>query len=301
MALINTGSIANELRPGLAALTGAYARYPSQYKEVFNIYTSDKYEEIEVEMRFTGLAQIKPEGGPIAVDTMGQRIITTYVHRNVGISFIITQEALQDNLYKTRFPMQSKALLDSMEQAKETLGMAVLNNGFDVNFPLGDGQPLFSTAHPIDGGTFSNKPSVATDLNEASLEAACITIEQFKNQAGLIVMTKPRKLIVPPQNQFVAQRILGSAFRTGTANNDESALYSMSMIPEGARVNQFLTLPNSFFVVTDAPDGLKMYERTPLETDVYCDFLTKNLMASANQRYSFGVTNVRSIYGSSGM
>ena len=301
MALITTGNIPNALKAGLAAMAGAYPAYPAQYTEVFDIYTSDKNQEVEIEMKFTGLAQIKPEGSPIAVDSMGQRILTTYVHRNVGISFQITQEAIQDNLYKTRFPMQSKSLLDSMQQAKETLGMSVLNNGFNAAFPLGDGQPFFSTAHPIDGGTFANTPSVQTDLNEASLESAVIAIQQFRNQAGLIVMTKPRKLVVSVQNQFVAQRLLGSNFRTDTANNDESAIYSMTVIPQGARVNQFLTIPGFWGILTDAPDGMKHYERTPMMTDVYTDFSTKNLLASANQRYSFGVTNVRAMYASSGM
>lgn len=301
MSIITTGNIPAALKAGLAAMTGGYARYPSQYTQVFDIYTSDKASEVEVEMKFTGLAQVKPEGAPIAVDSMGQRILTTYVHRTIGISFQITKEALADNLYKTRFPMQSKSLLDSMQQAKETLAMSVLNNGFNGNYPLGDGQPLFSRFHPIDGGFLANTFAVQTDLNEASLESATIQIQQFRNQAGLIVMTKPKKLIVAPQNQYVAQRILGSAFRTGTANNDENALYNMGMIPEGAFANQFITIPGFWMVLTDAIDGFKMYQRQPLETDVYADFTTKTLMASADERYSFGATNVRCAFASQGV
>jgi phage major head subunit gpT-like protein len=297
---INTTAIANLLRPGLAAVFGDYAAYPSQWSEIFDVYESDKAVEIEVEMKMLGLAQIRPEGSPTAVDTMGQRITTSYVHKYVALSFNITRQALKDNLYKTKFPLMVRALKKSMAQTKEILGASILNNGFSASFPIGDGQPLFSTAHPIDGGTVANTPAVAADLNEASLESALITIQQFKDQAGLIVMNKAQKLIVPPQGQFVAERLLASAFRTNTANNDISAVYNTSAIPDGYRVNQFLTTANSWFVLTDAPDGFKHYVREALETDVYADFSTDNLLAKAVERYSFGVSNFRAAYGSPG-
>lgn len=297
---INTTAIANLLRPGLAAVFGDYPLYPSQWSDVFDTYESDKAVEIEVEMKMLGLAQIRPEGSPTAVDTMGQRIITSYVHKYVALSFNITRQAIMDNLYKTKFPLMVRALKKSMAQTKEILGASVLNNGFNAAFPIGDGQALYSTAHPIDGNTVANTPSVQADLNEASLESAIITIQQFKDQAGLIVQTKPEKIVVPPQGQFVAERLLGSAFRTNTANNDISAVYNVSAIPQGYRVNQYLTLPNSWFVITDAPDGFKHYIREPLETDVYSDFTTDNLLAKAVERYSFGVSNFRATYGSNG-
>lgn len=300
---INTGAIANLLRPGLAAVFGSYPMYPSQWSEIFDVYESDKAVEIEVEMKMLGLAQIRPEGAQTAMDTMGQRIITNYQHKYIGLGFVITRQAIMDNLYKTRFPMMATALRDSLAQTKEILGAAVLNNGFNSAFPIGDGKPLFSTQHPIDGGVFANTPSTPSDLNEASLESAIITIQQFKNQAGLIVQTKPKKLIVAPQNQFVAERLLGSAFRTGTNNNDISAVYNITAIPEGYRTNQFLTATSgqAWYLLTDAPDGFKHYVREKVETDVYTDFSTDNLQAKAIERYSFGVSNPRAAYGNQGI
>jgi len=297
---INTTAIANLLRPGLAAVFGDYPSYPSQWSEIFETYESDKAVEIEVEMKMLGLAQIRAEGAPTAVDSMGQRIITSYVHKYVALSFNITRQAIKDNLYKTKFPLMVRALKKSMAQTKEILGASVLNNGFSSSFPIGDGQPLFSLNHPIDGGVVANRPSTYADLNEASLESAIISIQQFKDQAGLIVQTKPEKLVVPPQGQFVADRLLGSAFRTNTANNDISAVYNTSAVPQGYRVNQFLTTANAWFLLTDAPDGFKHYIREAIETDVYADFSTDNLLAKAVERYSFGVSNFRAAYGSQG-
>lgn len=297
---INTGSIESLLRPGLAAVFGEYDMYPSEWSDIFDVYESDKDVEKEVEMKFLGLAQIRPEGAPTAVDTMGQRIITTYHHQYVALSFVITRQAIMDNLYKTRFPMQARALKDSLAQTKERLGASVLNNGFSTNYPIGDGQPLFSTQHPIDGGVYANTPAIQADLTEASLESGLITISQFRNQAGLIIKTMATKLVVPSQNQFVAERLLGSAFRTNTANNDISAVYNLQSVPQGYKVNHFLTLPNSWYLMTDAPDGFKHYIREAVETDVYTDFSTDNLNAKAVERYSFGVSNARAAYASQG-
>lgn len=297
---IVTGNAPSLLRAGLACITGMYPDYPTQWSEIFETYQSDKNFEQEVEMKYLSYAQLKTEAGPIAVDSMGQRYTTTYFHRNIGISFSISQEMLEDNLYKSYFPMQTKALMKSMNQTRETLAMSVINNGFLPQYPVGDGQPLFSTAHPYDGGTFANRFSVQADLNEASLEQAVILIQQFPDLAGLRSQAKPRKLITSIQNQFIAERLLGSAFRTGTANNDVNALYSMSMIPEGGRAMQYITLPGFWGILTDADNSFKYYERTPLNTDVYTDFDTNNLKAKAWQRYSFGVTNVRGMFASSG-
>lgn len=295
---INTTAIANLLRPGLSAVFGDYNLYPSQWSEIFETYDSDKAVEIEVEMKMLGLAQIRTEGGPTATDTMGQRIVTNYVHKYVALSFSLTRQAIMDNLYKTKFPLMVRALKKSMAQTKEVLAASVLNNGFSSSFPIGDGQALYSPNHPIDGSTVANTPSVSADLNEASLEAGIISIQQFRDQANLIVQTKPVKLIVPPQGQFVAERLLGSAFRTNTGNNDASAIYNVLAIPQGYRVNQYLTLPNSWYVINDADNGFKHFVREPIETDVYTDFSTDNLLAKAVERYSFGVSNFRCSYAS---
>jgi len=295
---INTTAIKNLLRPGLHAVFGDYANYPSQWSEIFETYTSDMAVEYEVEMRLSGLAQIRPEGAPTAVDTMGERVISTYIHRYVALQLIITRQAIKDNLYKTRFPLMVKALKKSMAQTKEILGASVLNNGFNAAIPIGDGQPLFSLNHPIDTGVVANRPAAIVDLNEASLEAAIIGIQGFQDQSGQLVMTLPQKLVVPRQNQFVAERILGSQFRTNTANNDISALYSMKSIPMGWKCNQYLTSPAAWYLITDAPEGFKHFVREKVETDMYTDFSTDNIMTKAVERYSFGVSNFRAAYAS---
>jgi hypothetical protein len=297
---INTSAIQSLLRPGLAAVFGDYPQYPSQWSEIFERHSSDKAVEIEVEVKLLGLASIKAEGASVAYDNMGQRYITNYVHRYTAVGFIITRQAIMDNLYKTRFPLQAKALRNSMAQTKETLGAAVLNNGFDTNYPIGDGQPVFSTAHPIDGSTVANTFTVQSQLNETSLQDAIVAIQRFRDAANLRVMTKPTKLIVPAELQWTAERLLKSEYRTDTANNDISAIYSMSAVPQGHRVNMFLTDTNAWYLMTDAPNGFKHYERERLETDVYTDFDTDNLKAKAVERYSFGVSNFRGAFASQG-
>lgn len=297
---INTTAIRSLLRPGLAAIFGDYTMYPSQWTEIFEKHTSDKAYEIEVEIKMLGLAAIKAEGAPTTYDNMGQRFITNYVHRYVSIGFIITRQAIKDNLYQAKFPMQGKALKDSMLQTKEVLGASVLNNGFDSNFPIGDGQPLFSTAHPIDNGTVANTFSVQADLNETSLQDAIVGVQRFKDAAGKRVMIKQQKLIVPTPLQWQAERLLKSEFRTATANNDVNAIYTTGAVPKGYRVNQFLTDDDAWFLLTDCPNGFKHYEREALETDVYTDFDTDNLKAKALERYSFGCTDFRAAWGSSG-
>ncbi len=297
---INTSSIQALLRPGLADVFGDYPQGPAQWTEIFDRHTSDKAVEIDVEVKLLGLAQIKAEGASIAYDSMGQRYVTNYYHRYVGIGFIITRQAMKDNLYKSSFPLQAKALKDSMIQTKETLGAAVLNNGFDTNFPIGDGQPVFSTSHPIDGGVVANTFTVQADLNETSLEDAIVGVQRFRDQAGLRKPVKQKKLIVPPELEWTATRLLNSQFRTDTANNDISAIYQNNAVPQGYRVNLYLTDTNAWFLMTDAPSGFKYYEREALETDVYQDFDTDNLKAKAIERYSFGVSNFRGAWGSQG-
>lgn len=297
---INTGSIQQLLRPGLAEVFGDYPMYPGQWTEIFERATSDKAVEVEVEMKFLGLAAIKAEGASTEYDNMGQRFVYTYVHRYVSIGFIITRQAIKDNLYKDRFPQQAKALKNSMMQTKEVLGASVLNNGFSASFLGGDGVALFSTAHPTDGGNVANTPTVQADLNETSLQDAIVAIQRFKDVAGLRVMVQPQKLIVPAPLQWTANRLLNSQFRTGTANNDISALYNADSVPQGFRVNQFLTDDSAWFLKTNAENGLKYYEREALETDSYVDFDSSNIKNLALERYSFGWSNWRAMYGSSG-
>jgi hypothetical protein len=295
----NTTAIVNLLRPGLKDVFGDLPGYRPEWPEIFESGTSDKAVEYEVEMKFLGLGQIKNEGGPIAMDTMGQRIVTSYVNRYVALQFQITAQAVADNLYKDKFPMMVKSLKKSMAITKEILGASVLNNAFNNNFPIGDGVSLCNTQHPIDNGYVANTPTIQADLNEASLEQALIAISLFKDQAGLISMVLPEKLVVPPQGDFVASRLLNSQFRVGTPNNDINAINYGSRIPKGYVVNHFLTLPNSWFVLTNC-EGLKHYVREKIRTDMWSDFSTENIMAKAVERYSFGCSNFRSIYGSNG-
>jgi hypothetical protein len=302
--MINTGQIAQLLRPGLKAVFGQYPTYPEQWTEIFKTYQSDKYQEIEVEMKYLGAADIKPEGQPIATDSMGQRIVTNYIHKRVGLSFTITKEAVEDNLYQSQFPQQAVSLRNSLRITKNILGANVLNNAFNTAYPIGDGQPVCSLNHPIDGGVFANAfagggPTV--DFSEAGVEQAIILIQQFPMQSGILSQTMAKKLILPRELQFAASRLLNSAFRVDVANNDINAIYHNDYIPEGYKINQFLTSANAWFIITDAEDGLKHYQRTPVETDTYVDYPTDNVMAKATERYSFGVSNPRGIFGSPGV
>ena len=249
--MINTGQIAELLRPGLKAVFGQYPTYPEQWTEIFKTYKSDKYQEIEVEMKYLGAADIKPEGQPIASDSMGQRIITNYVHKRVGLSFTITKEAIEDNLYQNQFPQQAVSLRNSLRVTKNILGTNVLNNAFNAVYPIGDGQPVCSENHPIDGGVFSNTFNAHVDFSEAGVEQAIIAIQKFPMQSGILAQTMAKKIIIPRELQFSASRLLNSQFRVSTANNDINAVYHNDYIPEGYRVNQYLTAPDSWFILTD--------------------------------------------------
>lgn len=302
--MINTGQIAQLLRPGLKAVFGQYPMYPEQWTEIFKTYQSDKYQEIEVEMKYLGAADIKPEGQPIATDSMGQRIVTNYIHKTVGLSFTMTQESISDNLYQNQFPQQAMSLRDSLRVTKNILGANVLNNAFNPAYPIGDGQPLCSAAHPIDGGTYSNAfvgNAPFVDFSEAGVEQAIILIQQFPMQSGILSQTMAKKLILPRELQFSASRLLNSAFRVDVANNDINALYHNDYIPEGYKINQYLTSTTAWFVITDSTDGLKHFQREAVSTDTYVDYSTNNVMCKAMERYSFGASNARGIFGSPGM
>lgn len=303
---VNTGAIANLLRPGLKDVVTTYDMYKQQWSQIFETHNSDKAVEIDVEMRMLGLAQFRAEGAATAFDNqMGQRAVTNYVNRYVSLGFVITHQAMADNLYKTDFPQWAKALRHSLDQTKEVNAASILNNGFNAAFPIGDAQPLFSLNHPIDGGVQANMPAVFSDLNEASLEQALISVQQFRDPAGLIVSVKGEKLIVGPQNQMVASRLLNSQYRINTPNNDISAIVHDSYIPKGYAVNQFITqLPgnlNTWILLTNAPSGFKHYVRMKPESDIYVDFQTDNLLCKATERYSFGVTNWRAAWGNHGV
>ncbi len=297
---INTAQIQNLLRPGLAAVFGSDPMYPPQWPEIFEEHSSDKQIELDVELKMMGLGAIRAEGAPTQFQDMGQRYVTQYINRYIAAGFVITRAAIKDNLYKAEFPKQAQSLKASLDQTTEVLGASVLNNGFSASFPGGDGVALFSTAHPIDNGFVANTFATQADLNETSLEAALTGIQQFQDIAGLRVMVQPRKMIVGPTLQWTANRILNSQFRTGTGNNDISAVYNVNAIPDGYKVNQFLTDTNAWFVLTNAQQGFKYYNREPYETSVFTDFSTDNMMAKAIKRFSFGWSNFRAGFASSG-
>jgi phage major head subunit gpT-like protein len=301
---INMAEIADTLKPGLAAVWGMGKQYPTQWTDIFDVYDSEKAVEIELEMQYLPLGQVFAEGSPIAVGSMQQAFSTNYVNKYVGLSFAMTRQALINNLYKSQFPRGARALRNCLHQAKEILGASVLNNGFNTDYPIGDGQPLFSLNHPIlAGGVQANTPAVAGDLSEGTLEAATIAVQQFKDQQGILVQTQPTKLIVPPQQQYTANRLLNSQFRTGGNLNDISALYNTQMVPQGYKVNQYLSalMPNAWYLLTNADEGFKHYVREKVQTDVYTDFATNNLLSKAFECYCFGVSNFRAAYASPGM
>lgn len=301
---VQLASIPNLLKPGLAAIQGAdYNQYPAQWTENYSVFQSDKAQETVQEIRLLSLAQIKAEGTALSVDNnLGQRATTTYYNRAIAIGYVMTKECVEDNLYKTYFPMANRSLRNSMDAAKETIGASLFNNGFDAAFPIGDGQPLFSANHPYDGGVIANTPAVAAGLSEAAIESAINGIMQFRDPAGILMKAKPQKLIVNRNNQWVAERLLASAFRIGTANNDVNATYTTNAIPMGYRVNQYINQyagGNIWFLQTDC-QGLRHFVRSPMEVDQYVDFLTKNVQISAYERYSFGCDDFRTVYGSYG-
>ena len=295
-----TSDIAALLRPGLAAVIGDYNTYEDEWKEIYSHHISDKQAEYEVEMKLLNIAQMKQEGASVSYDKMAQRFQTTYFHKTFGIGFILTRQALLDNLYKDRFPMAVTSLKDSLRQAKNIKAASIFNLGFNPSSPIGDGQPLYSTTHPIDGGIVSNTFTVPAQLNETSLEDAITNISLFRNAAGLLVKNTPKRLIVPPALQFTASRLLNSKYRVGTANNDINAIYHDNYISHGYMVNHFLASPTAWFIQTDNSNGFKYYEREPLDIDIFTDIDTDNLKVRAIERYSFGNSDFRSTFGSQG-
>jgi hypothetical protein len=299
---ISRAQLLKELLPGLNALFGLeYARYGEEHKEIYETETSERSFEEETKLSGFSAAPVKNEGSAIAYDN-GQEVFTArYNHETIALGFSLTEEAIEDNLYDSLSSRYTKALARAMSYTKQTKAAAVLNNGFDTDYPGGDGQPLFSASHPlVSGGTNSNIPTTPADLNETALEAAVIQIAAWTDERGLLIAAKPRKLIIPPSLMFVATRLLETELRVSTADNDINALKSNGSIPEGYAVNHFLTDPDAWFLTTDVPNGLKHFVRTPMATGMEGDFDTGNVRYKARERYSFGWSDALGMYGSEG-
>ena len=298
---ISRSQLVKELEPGLNALFGLeYGRYDAEHAEIFETETSDRAFEEEVMLSGFGNARVKSEGGSIVYDNATETFTARYTHETIALGFAITEEAVEDNLYDRVSARYTKALARSMANTKQVKAANVLNNAFDSNFAGGDGVELCSTAHPIVAGTFSNELATAADLNETSLEQALIDIAAFTDERGLLISTQGRKLIIPSELQFVAERLTQSQLRVGTADNDINATRNMGMIPEGYVVNHYLTDPDAFFIKTDIPNGFKLFQRSPIRTSMEGDFDTGNVRYKARERYSFGFSDPRCVFGSPG-
>lgn len=299
---ISRAQLLKELLPGLNALFGLeYARYGEEHKEIFETETSERSFEEETKLSGFSAAPVKNEGSAIAYDNAQEVFTARYNHETIALGFSLTEEAIEDNLYDSLSARYTKALARAMAYTKQTKAAAILNNGFDTDYPGGDGQPLFSDAHPlVSGGTNSNIPAVATDLNETALENAVIQISLWTDERGLLIAAKPRKLVIPPSLQFVATRLLETELQVDTADNNINAIKSNGSIPEGYTINHFLTDTDAWFLTTDVPNGLKHFVRTPLAQSMDGDFDTGNVRYKARERYSFGWSDPLGMYGSVG-
>ena len=297
---VNLSAIKDLLLPGLRGIEGKYEMIPSQYDKIFTKHDSKMALERTAEMRFLGLAQLKTEGGQTAFDnSAGERYIYNQEHTEIALGYAITRKAIDDNLYKTQFMPSNLGLVESFHQTKEIYGANILNTATTYNASVGgDGVALCSTSHPIDGGIVANTPAVQVDLNEATLLNSMIAIRtNFKDQAGLKVFARGRRLVVPPQLEPVAIRLTKTELRPGTADNDVNAIMmTAGGLPEGYMVNDFLTSAYAWFLLTNI-DGLSYMERVKFESDMQVDFVTDNLLVKGYERYSFGYYNWRSIYG----
>ena len=299
---ISRAQLLKELLPGLNALFGLeYARYGEEHKEIYEQETSERSFEEETKLSGFGAAPVKNEGQAIAYDNAQEAWTARYNHETVAMGFSVTEEAMEDNLYDSLSSRYTKALARAMSYTKQVKAANILNNGFSSAFTYGDGKPLFSTSHPlISGGTNSNTPSTAVDLNETALENAVIQIAGWTDERGLLIAAKPKKLVIPPALMFVATRLLETSLRVGTTDNDINALKNNGSIPEGYTVNHFLTDTNGWYLTTDVPNGLKHFVRVPLSTSMDGDFDTGNVRYKARERYSFGVSDPLGMYGSPG-
>ena len=298
---ISRGQLVKELEPGLNALFGLeYKRYENQHAEIFDTENSDRAFEEEVMLSGFANAQTKPEGSAVTFDNAQETFTSRYTHETIALAFSITEEAIEDNLYDRLASIYTKALARSMANTKQGKAANVLNNAFNNSFVGGDGVELCSTLHPTIAGTFSNELAVSADLNETSLEQSLIDIAAFTDERGLKIAARGVKMIIPSALQFTAERLMKSAGRTGTADNDINAIVSMGMVPQGYSVNNYLTDSDAFYILTDVPNGMKMFTRAPLTTAMEGDFDTGNVRYKARERYSFGVSDPRGIFGVEG-
>ena len=298
---ISRAQMLKELLPGLNALFGLeYQKYEDEDKEIYETESSDRSFEEEVALAGFDAAPVKNEGSAISYDNAQESYTARYNHETIAMGFMITEEAMEDNLYDSLSGRYTKALARAMAYTKQVKAATPLNNGF-TSYQSGDGVVMFSTAHPlVSGGTNSNRPTTGADLNETSLEAAVIQVAKWTDQRGLMIAARPRRLIVPPDLMFVATRILDSENRPATADNDVNAIKNNGTIPEGYRVNHYLTDTNAWFMVTDVPNGMKHFERAAMTTAMDGDFNTGNVRYKARERYSFGVSDPLGMYGSPG-
>jgi hypothetical protein len=298
---ISRAQLTKELEPGLNALFGLeYKNYENEHLEIFEVESSDRAFEEEVMLSGFSTAPVKTEGSGVFYDQAQEVFTARYTHETIALAFSLTEEAVEDNLYDRLSARYTKALARSMAQTKQIKGAAVLNGAFTTSVG-GDGQPLCSTAHPTLGGpNGANRLAVDADLSETSLEQALIDIAAFTDERGLKIAMQGLKLIIPKELMFTADRILKSTLRTGTADNDINAIKNMGMIPQGYTVNHFLTDTNGWFIKTDAPNGMKMFERVAIRTGFEGDFDTGNVRYKARERYSFGFSDWRGIYGCPG-
>jgi len=300
---ISRAQLLKELLPGLNALFGLeYKKYENEHEAIYETETSERSFEEELKLSGFGAAGVKTEGGALRYDNAQETWSARYNHETIAMGFSITEEAMEDNLYDSLSSRYTKALARSMAYTKQVKAAYPLNNGFSGGaFVAGDGKTLFATDHPlVSGGTNSNTQSTVADLNETSLEAAVIQIAGFKDERGLLIAARPRKLVVPPSLMFIATRLLETELRTATADNDINAIKTNGTIPEGYSVNHYLTDIDSYYLITDIPNGMKNFIRTPMSTSMDGDFDTGNVRYKARERYSFGVSDPLGIWGSPG-
>ena len=299
---IARSQLLKELEPGLNALFGLeYDRYDNEHAEIYDTETSDRAFEEEVMLAGFGSAPEKAEGSAVSFDIANESFTARYTHETIALAFAITEEAIEDNLYDRLSSRYTRALARSMSNTKQVKAASVLNNAFDSGFTFGDGKELCATDHPTSGGgNFSNELATSADLNETSLEQSLIDISGFIDERGLKIALMGKKLIIPVNLQFVAERLMASNLRTGTADNDINAMRNMGMLPEGYVVNHFLSDTDAFFIKTDSPNGFKHFERSAIATSMEGDFDTGNVRYKARERYSFGVSDPRCVFGSPG-
>ena len=300
---ISRGQLVKELEPGLNALFGLeYKRYENQHAEIYVTESSDRAFEEEVMLSGFANAAVKPEGSAVTFDNAQETYTARYTMETIALAFAITEEAIEDNLYDRLASRYTKALARSMANTKQIKAVDPLINGLPqtATFTSGDGSALFATNHPTIAGTVQNTLTTQADLNETSLEQALVDIAAMTDERGLKIAARGMKMIVPPANQFNAERLMKSQGRTSTADNDINAIVSMGMVPQGYRVNNFLTDADSWYVITDVPNGMKYFERTPIKTAMEGDFDTGNVRYKARERYRFGVSDYRGIFGVQG-